>query len=174
MNVRGERAAAAALGITRELLRDWMKKADFPKLAKQGGAYVFPITAIREWRDSNGRKGADPNSAAARIKQAQEIEKLKQAQIKTEGDRTRLDRLQKRLLPRQSAELVISTMLTETGDDLDQIALSLPTTCGVPVAYQPALAARLKEVLDDFRVRTVTRLHAALKTLSEDDGKSTE
>ena len=163
----GERAAAEELGVTRELLRDWMRKADFPTPKRKGGAFVFDMTAVRAWRDAQGRKGADPNSQGARIKQAQEVEKLKQLTIKTEGDRTRLDRLQKELLPRQSAELVISTMLTEIGDDLDQICLSLPKTSGVPVAYQTALANRLKEMTDDFRDRTVTRLNAALKALSD-------
>ena len=62
---------------------------------------------------------------------------------------------------------MISTLLTEAADDLDQLVNTFPGTCGVPIKYQRAMRARLKTELDNYRARTVDRCQAALKSLDE-------
>lgn len=159
--------------MSRELLRDWMKKPGFPKCRKTAGSYVFPISEINIWRNSQGLKGTPEAANSAKLKQAIDVEKLKQARIETDAKMMKLGRMQGRLLPRQSAELVLSTLLTKLGDDLDQIANSLPGTSGVPVPYHEKLRDRCVELLDEFRHNTKAAIDEALTKLQQQEEEKT-
>lgn len=160
--IKGRNEAAEILGIAPSTLREWMAEPGFPDTSKG-----HDIDAIRRWRAERGKKGSDLASTFGKIKAAQEGEKLKQSRIKTSQMTIKLQQLEGSVLWRRAAELVVSTLLTETGDDLGQLGETFPGTCGIPVKYQAALRKRLKEELDAFRERTVDRCNAATKSLDD-------
>lgn len=160
--ISGRNAAAKALNIAPATLREWMEQPGFPHHPKG-----HDINAIRAWVAERGKKGSEGASTLGRIKVAREGQRLKQDVLKTQKMQIQLQQLEGSVLWRRAAELVISTLLTETADDLVQLGQTFPGTCGVPAKYQAAIRKRLKEELDSFRERVVDRCHAATKSLDD-------
>lgn len=145
--------AAEQLGITTRTLRDWMRLPGFPDCS--GG---YNVGSIRQWQESNARKGSEPEDAYRKIKLATAAEKLKQAQIETRDSQLRLEAKEKTLLPRQAIErsaAVILSGLVDTCEQLPDLVAAL-----VSKSEQAKVREFIKRELTELRVRIAADLRA--------------
>lgn len=145
--------AADLLGVTPRTLRDWMRIPGFPDCASG-----YHIEAIRQWQESNARKGSEPEDAMRKLKLALQAEKLKQAQIETRDAQLRLEAKEKTLLPRQAVERSAAVILSGLVDTCEQ----LPDLVAAIVSKQEQAKVRefIKRELTELRMRIAADLRA--------------
>lgn len=118
MIVQEQKEAARILGVTPRTIRDWMR--DYPNEVPDTSA-GYDIDQWKAFRESHGKKGSPDGEALRKLKLARQAEALKRDRVKTRHDELNLEVKEGTLLPRQSHELALASVLASLADWCEQL-----------------------------------------------------